>query len=727
MNIDSVFLSILNMGMTASVVILAVLAVRGLMYRLPKKFAYMLWLIVGIRLVCPVAISSPLSLFNLPGISDETARFKENTARVSGYNMDSNTSQPGSKKDTVQDSKPKQDVITDLPEDVEKASDTDSHSKQILNTGQMADTKKEPVPLTDISGSWFPYLLRGSAVVWLAGMLLFLLWNVYLTIRMKKRLQRAVKYDGNIYECENIPTPFVMGVFQPKIYIPFRLQESERAYILKHEQYHIRRKDYLVKLAAMLLTAVYWFHPFVWLSYICMVRDMEMSCDEYVVGAIEQDIRINYSESLLGFALNKRYLSMGLLTFGETNTRRRVRNILKFQKQKKWIGVVAVILVLVVGAVCLTNARSDGQQSGNGKPEITNQQPENKTKDGKNKIVVATEQIHGYELRLVHLSEKPEPQATALGVLEGKYLLETAKNDTVLDEHMLEFSGKNTLAFPQKGIRFVVKDYDGDGEKDDFSLGQGQTADPALGNWMRYEFFSIDKNGSIVQLCLSTEDGSSLSAKPGDYSADFEQKAEGVIYYMGLGEEGADAAETMITRVVSPDFTKNNAADIEECYRKWIDKRYPGNVYTAMMQSGKGAKILLVTDNVMSDGTTVFADVYQCVGGNGNYDISFIGNFDSGGSAYPLCKMGQYILAGTHHSSQKLRVDYGVGTLYEVAGMGLDKKTCTLSKYMLREDKEKKLSEKKITEREAFLADYYYDWDKDVMKGEPIVFKKVKR
>lgn len=529
MKVDLIFLSILNMGMTASVVILAVLLARGMMRRVPKKFAYALWLIVGIRLVCPVAVSSPLSVFNLPGMSHKEVRFEKNAAEITNQNEESVSGQKASQKNFGGESEAVQDGTAVLPEEKSESSRTTS--------------------------DWIP----DFGVVWIAGMLLFLLWNIFLTVRMKMRLRKAVRYRDNIYECENIPTPFVLGVFRPKIYIPFRLGEAEREYILKHEQFHIRRKDYLVKFAAMILTIVYWFHPLVWISYICMVRDMEMSCDEYVLGAMEQDIRINYSESLLGFAMNRRYLSMGLLSFGETSTRRRVKNIMKFQKQKKWIGIAAILLIIVVGAVCLTNARSDGQE------------PENN------------------------------------------------KNETVVKK-------------------------------------------------------------------------------------DKEEK----------------------TKTAAPSDSAKNSVDDKEFYAR-ICKLYSNKkIYTATMRSGEGAEILLVATNILSDNTAVSADVYQRIEKNGKDEFSFIGRIESTGSAYPLCKEGGYVLAGFHHASERLRVDNGVGTLQEIEGFGQGQKMCTLREYKMLGDKKTKLDEKKITEESAFSIDYYYDWDKDEMKGKPIVFKKFK-
>lgn len=163
-------------------------------------------------------------------------------------------------------------------------------------------------------------------------------------------------YKDNIYECDKIGSPFVMGLVRPRIYIPFRLREEELAYILKHEQYHIMRKDYLAKLVACILLEIYWFHPLVWMAYFFMVRDMEMSCDEYVVQTMGNEIKKEYSASLLAFATNTRRMSMGMLAFGESGTRKRVKHILNSKKTAKWVGAVGVILVFVTGIFCFVTS-----------------------------------------------------------------------------------------------------------------------------------------------------------------------------------------------------------------------------------------------------------------------------------------------------------------------------------------------------------------------------------
>ena len=321
--ISEVFAGILSMGGAAAIVIAAVLLIRMLMKRFPRKYAYLLWLIVGIRLVCPVAVTSSLSLFNLRILPEKSnfAAFEQKEEVVPAEKISLGAGLPeGTAAGQGR-------VREEIREDKKAAEDISLH-------GQVPSA---PDPSDPNSGSptVFPEILQPAALVWLTGIALILLWNIYVMLHMRRRLRNAVLYRENIYQCSGVASPFVAGIFRPRIYIPFHLGETEENYILRHERYHIRRGDHLIKIAAFLILTVYWFHPLVWVSFFCMVRDMEMSCDEYVLVSMGQDIRDEYSRSLLAFATNRRRPSMSLPAFGESDTGKRIRHILNFHKKGK--------------------------------------------------------------------------------------------------------------------------------------------------------------------------------------------------------------------------------------------------------------------------------------------------------------------------------------------------------------------------------------------------------
>ena len=209
------------------------------------------------------------------------------------------------------------------------------------------------------------FMLSAVSYIWFFGCIFLIAWNMFCFWRIKKNISMAIRWKDNIYECDNISTPFVLGIVKAKIYIPFHLGKKEREYILLHEYYHIQRKDQFIKLCAYLLCIIYWFHPLVWISYFAMIRDMEMSCDEYVLKHSANDIRADYSTLLLDFATKTQAFSAGLLAFGESDTRRRVKNIMKFTTRKKWVGIVAAVVIIITGISCLTNAVNNTETRSN--------------------------------------------------------------------------------------------------------------------------------------------------------------------------------------------------------------------------------------------------------------------------------------------------------------------------------------------------------------------------
>lgn len=341
------FTKIINMSLTASVVILIVWVTRGFLWKAPKKYAYVLWLIVGIRLLCPVGIASPLSIYNFVGNgSMQIEQYKSTEQNVDtnhdNENYDMSQNRKGDLGASVSDVSVKADTKV-INDNIAKKQDMPSVDN--ASTGGRSKSAEE-----ELNG-----LIRIASYVWVSVCVMIALWNIYLMFRMKRKVSKSVRFKENIYECENIPTPFVMGLISPKIYIPFRLKKEEQTYIINHEKFHIKRKDNVVKMVAFFICCIYWFHPLVWISYLLMIRDMEMSCDEYVLQKSPEDIRVAYSESLLGFAMNKRNLGVGFLAFGESDVKKRVKHVMKYKGYGKWIGIVAVILLIVVGMSCLTD------------------------------------------------------------------------------------------------------------------------------------------------------------------------------------------------------------------------------------------------------------------------------------------------------------------------------------------------------------------------------------
>lgn len=334
--LKNIFVYLLHNSIGVCVVILTVFAVRLFLRRAPKKYSYILWAIVGIYLLCPIRLSSPISIYSL--INNVSDTFLEHhSLPLNAKNFaDKNKTYNEKNQKTKDSNKSKFDNV----------SSTNKNQKTKQNQNNTAGTENISQSLT----------VTTTAYIWLFGCIVLLVRNLFLIWRTKQTVLMAIRRKDNIYESEYISTPFVLGIVRPKIYIPFNLSEQEREYILKHEQYHIRRKDQIIKICAYILCVIYWFQPLIWFAYFVMIRDMEMSCDEYVLKNSKSDIRAAYSTSLLKLATKTEDFNAGLPAFGESDIRKRVKNIMKFNAKKKWVSVVAAIAVVIVGVSCLTKA-----------------------------------------------------------------------------------------------------------------------------------------------------------------------------------------------------------------------------------------------------------------------------------------------------------------------------------------------------------------------------------
>lgn len=322
------FLLVLNMSITGSLVALAVMAARILLKRAPKIFSYGLWAIVLFRLLCPFSFESALSLMpvNKEPIPQDLV-YMHNPAINTGMKM------------------------IDIPIN-------NSLGEALAPVNQGASVNPAGV-ITEI-----------FAMIWLAGITVLLCYGFITYFRLKQRLSTATLVEDNIYETDLIKTAFVMGVIKPKIIIPINLSRNEFDYIIKHEETHIKRFDYIIKPVAFLALTIHWFNPIIWLSYYLMTKDMEMSCDESVMKNTGDDIRVNYSSSLLALSARQSGL-LSPLAFGEGNVKGRIKNVLNYRKPPFWIMVSALFIIIFVLVLFGTDPLKSGDQA-EGKQENQN-------------------------------------------------------------------------------------------------------------------------------------------------------------------------------------------------------------------------------------------------------------------------------------------------------------------------------------------------------------------
>ena len=310
--IGGVFQQVVSMSLTAGLVILAICAARLLLRQAPKKFSYWLWAGAAFRLVCPFSFPAAFSLLALAPAAQTVAETGPLT-EVSYL--------PGA----------------GLPAAAPGVGAADAALPQAAGAGQAL-------------GLW-----EVLGLVWLLGAAALLIGALVAYLRVKGQVATAVKFAHNVYECGAFRSPFVLGFFRPKIYIPFGLEPRQREHVLCHESAHIQRRDYLIKPLGFLLLAIHWFNPLVWLAFHLMSRDMEMSCDEKVLSQLGEEARREYSLSLLSIGSRRRFPAPNPLAFGETGVKERVVNVMKFRRAKRWVTVAAAVAVVAVTAACAAN------------------------------------------------------------------------------------------------------------------------------------------------------------------------------------------------------------------------------------------------------------------------------------------------------------------------------------------------------------------------------------
>ena len=312
---DDVFLKLVNLSISASWLILAVLVLRVVLKKAPKWVMPLLWGVVALRLVCLFSIESALSL--IP--SAETIP---------------------------------SEIVTETREPVlyEQA------TLDIVTNPTLPSAAEVPV---GVSRQQAQVDFNIYSVLWLAGMAALLVHALVSAGKLKKKLATAILLRDNIYESEFVDSPFVFGVVKPNIYLPMHMDEGTAAYVIAHERAHLARRDHWWKVLGYLVLALHWFNPLVWVAYILFCRDIELACDEKVVKGLDGAARADYSQALLSCAAPGRAVAACPLAFGEGNIKTRVKSALHYKKPAFWVAAAAVLAVVIVAVCFLTNPRSD--------------------------------------------------------------------------------------------------------------------------------------------------------------------------------------------------------------------------------------------------------------------------------------------------------------------------------------------------------------------------------
>ncbi len=364
---DALFLKILNMSLTASWLVLAVAALRILLKKAPKSLHVLLWALVGLRLVLPISVESPVSL--IPDGEPVSPNIVYTTSPQ---------------------------VYEELPEG--------SLSTEIVSPSEQPITPPE-VPKK---------LLHISATVWIVGIALLLIYAFISYLRLMKQVSVSLPAGNNVFLCDNVTTPFILGLFRPKIYLPAHLDNAQQQHVIAHEKAHLKRKDHWWKPLGYLILCIHWFNPLIWASYILLCRDIELACDEKAIRNMRPEEKANYTETLLSCSISRTSIAACPLAFGEVAIKERIKAVLSYKKPALWIILLAAVITTAVAICFLTNPKASANVS-----DIEN----NKTifKDV-SQIVVITEH-EGFT------EERIENKASLLRSLKALEI-----NETPLDE-----------------------------------------------------------------------------------------------------------------------------------------------------------------------------------------------------------------------------------------------------------------------------------------------------
>ena len=307
---DALFIKILNMSITASWLIISVMITRLLIRKAPKWISCLLWGFVMIRLICPFSFESSLSVIPSKEVIPQDIALSESPAISTGVSAINRTLNP---------------IIESLAPTV--------------------GGSVNPLQVWTAVGTW----------IWLAGIVVMLAYALISYLKLKKQVAASVPLGDGIMACDEVKSPFILGIFKPTIYIPSDLAGESLEYVLGHEEAHLKRKDHLWKPLGYLLLAVYWFNPLCWAAYVLLSRDIEMACDEKVIRDMDREQTAGYSQALLNASYHVRGVRACPVAFGEVSVKQRVKGVLNYKKPAFWVIVVALVLCVALGVTLLTD------------------------------------------------------------------------------------------------------------------------------------------------------------------------------------------------------------------------------------------------------------------------------------------------------------------------------------------------------------------------------------
>lgn len=631
-----------------TLVILAVLLVRLLLRRLPKKYSYLLWSVVGIRMLLKLQLPSRFGLLSL---------WYYVTQRLGGYRL-----------------------LTDPKRltNMQKITDPQAGAQNLQPAGQLITGQTVTGATRGLSqagakaGSGWDHLLQICMLIWIAGMIVLLLYGILSYFKCRRMTAQAVHTEGNIWECDHLTTPFVLGIVRPRIYIPFHLSAEEKPYILAHETYHIRRGDPIVRLLAFVLLTFYWINPFVWIAYFLMIRDMEMSCDEAVLLQLGTQIRKAYSNSLLTFATGRKQVTFSPLAFGESGTSGRIKNILDFKKPKVWGSLLAILAVILVAVFCLTDQKTEDDTSASqSEQQVTDSSQNAQAEAAKQETEAARQAAEqaqqdaepAEDARQMAEQMQQDAEKAAAAAESARQEVEEQVQD-MMDSILAELDGDLSKAYPWVNTAEF---------KEDANVLIKMAEDPT-GQYAAYGFLcgEYGSYGILLNDKLNGEDNWNYFYTPWAYTGSsdvepaMEKAADG---YSGTFTFPAPANDPVKSSIQIKTWKLQSydtgTIEIEDVTKSAENELLYGNTIAALddqtqfalVDIGLEHDVLFVTEQSYTYDTGIEAaldcHVYYVIDGS----VKDLGSVESEGTAYPVSYGQGCIYTAGNHSVSKYVID----------------------------------------------------------------------
>lgn len=650
------FMTFLQRSGILTLVILAVLLVRLILRRLPKKYSYLLWSVVGIRMLFQIQLPARFSLLSLWHFLMQ---------RISGIR-----------------------VLTDSPKvtNMQRLTDLQAGTQNLQPAGQLITGQTATGAAQGLSqagsglGSGWNQILQICMFIWIAGVIALMLYGIISYLKCRRMTAQAVHMEANIWECDHLTTPFVLGIIKPRIYIPFHLTVEEKPYILAHETYHIRRGDPIVRLLAFVLLAAYWINPFVWIAYFLMIRDMEMSCDEAVLLQLGTQIRKAYSNSLLTFATGRKQVTFSPLAFGESDTSGRIKNILDFKKPKVWGSLLAILAVILAAVFCLTGQKTEDDTSASQTADAA-QSEQQVTENAQNKKAAEAAKQETEAARQTAEQTQQESEATADAANAAEQAQQDAEKaaeaaaesarqkmeeqvQDMMDSILAALGGDLSKAYPWSNTPKF---------KDDARALIKMAEDPT-GQYAAYGFLcgEYGSYGILLNNKLNGEDNWNYFYTPWAYTGisdsepTMEKAADGYSGTFTFPAPASDPKDSSIqVKTWNLQSYDTGTIEIEDVTKSAENASLYGNIIAglddqtqfALVDIGLEHPVLFTTEQSYTYDTGVQAaldcHVYYVIDGS----VKDLGSVESEGTAYPVSYGQGCIYTAGNHSVSKYVID----------------------------------------------------------------------